>query len=92
MPMSQIEMEVYTSAIRFFHTQVEKVTSAEAIKSQRRYEIAKECLAQLAPTVSAQIVQMARSGHDAPSVNEQIYDSAAEVALNMADTLLKKLK
>lgn len=92
MPMSQIEMEVYTSAKRFFHTQVEKATSAEAIKSQRRYEIAKECLAQLAPAVSAQIVQMARSGHDAPSVNEQIYDSAAEVALNMADALLKKLK
>lgn len=85
-------MEVYTSARRFFHIQNEKATSADAIKSQRRYEIAKECLAQLAPAVSAQIIQMARGGHNAPSVNEQIYDSAAEVALSMADALLKKLK
>ena len=92
MPISQIEMEVYTSARRFFHIQNEKATSADAIKSQRRYEIAKECLAQLAPAVSAQIIQMARGGHNAPSVNEQIYDSAAEVALSMADALLKKLK
>lgn len=90
--MSQIEIEVCTSAKRFFHTLVEKATSVEAIKSQRRYEVAKECLAQLAPAVSAQMVQMACGGHDAPLVNEQIYDSAAEVALNMADALLKKLK
>lgn len=92
MPMTQIEMEVYSSAKRFFHTQVEKMTGAEAVKSQRRYEIAKECLAQLATAVSAQVVQVARSGNDAPSVREQIYDSAAEVALNIADALLKKLK
>lgn len=92
MAISQIEMEVYTSANRFFRTQTEKTTSADAVKSQRRYEIAKECLAQLATAVSAQVVQVARSGNDAPTVREQIYDSAAEVALNMADALLKKLK
>lgn len=92
MPLSQIEMEVNTSAKRFFQTQVEKATSVEAIKSQRRYEIAKVCLAQLAPAVSAQIVQMACSGHDTSSVKERIYDAAAEVAVDMADALLKKLK
>jgi|AATE01.1.fsa_nt_gi hypothetical protein len=92
MAMSQIEMDTYTSARRFFQTQVEKTTSSEAVKSQRRYEIAKECLAQLTTAVSAQVVQIARSGNDAPSVREQIYDSAAEVSLNMADALLKKLK
>lgn len=86
--MSQIEMEVYTSANRFFRTQTEKTTSVDAVKSQRRYEIAKECLAQLTTAVSAQVVQAARSGNDA----EQIYDSAAEIAVNMADALLKKLK
>lgn len=92
MALSTIEVDTFTSARRFFQTQVEKATSAEAVKSQRRYEIAKECLAQLTHAVSAQVVQMACSGHDAPSVNEQIYDAAAEVALNMADALLKKLK
>ncbi len=92
MSMSQIEMDTYTSDRRFFQTQVEKTTSSEAVKSQRRYEIAKECLAQLTTAVSAQVVQIARSGNDAPSVREQIYDSAAEVSLNMADALLKKLK
>lgn len=92
MAMSQIEMEVYSLAKRYFHIQIEKATSADVVKSQRRYEVAKECLAQLAPTVSAQVVQMACGGHDSSSVREQIYDAAAEVAVNMADALLKKLK
>ncbi len=92
MAMSQIEMDTYSSAKRFFHVQVEKATSAEAIKSQRRYEIAKECLASLAPMVTSQVVHVARGGKDSPSVKEQIYDAAAEVAVNLADVLLKKLK
>lgn len=91
MAISQIEMDFNNSAWRFFTSQVEKLKGQD-VKSQRRYEIAKECMAHLAPTISAQVVQVARGGSDVSAIKEQLYDSAAEVAIDMADALLKKLK